>query len=169
MSCTDVCFTDPQRRCGLGRNPFEDFHLVAIKAVAVVASEVANAIKEYIVARSKSADRKIVALCSAFTRSNTYSRHITNGIGECTILISMQNKIGHHRHSQRCVRQVLGELPIETAAGSCALISTVSACCSPIVKRLRRALCFCLSSRPPALQRSFYQAPPIGSADIGPY
>jgi len=63
--------------------------------------------QEYVVARSKP-QRFTLA------RNNTYA---WNGVGECTILLSMQNKIGHHRHSLRCVR-------------------------SPIVKRLRRAFCF---------------------------
>src|SRR6185437_6473511 len=53
--------------------PFKHLHLVVVEAVAVVAAEITNAVEEYIVTRSKSADGQIVALRSALSRSNTYS------------------------------------------------------------------------------------------------
>src|SRR6185437_7073253 len=89
--------------------PFKHLHLVVVEAVAVVAAEITNAVEEYIVTRSKSADGQIVALRSALSRSNTYSWDVTNDVGERTILFIMQNKVRDYSHRLRCVQKVLGE------------------------------------------------------------
>src|SRR6185312_16554923 len=89
------------------RRPLENLYLVVVKAVAVVASEVTNAVEKYVVARSKPADREIVPLRPALSRSNTYSWHVTNSVCESTILLIMQNKVRDHSHRLRCVQQVL--------------------------------------------------------------
>ena len=101
-----ACGAAPELHAG---RTLEHFHLVVVKAVAVVAAEVANAVQKYVVARSKSPDGEIIPLRPAFSRSNTYSWYVTNGVGESTILLIMQNKIRDHSHRLRCVQQVLGE------------------------------------------------------------
>src|SRR4029077_12221648 len=55
----------------------QHFHLIHIERVAVVAAEVAHAVEEDVVARSKTADGEAVSLGSAFTGGEADAGYVT--------------------------------------------------------------------------------------------
>jgi len=100
---------------------FEDFYLLEVEAVAVVAAEVADAVEEDIVPRGKAADGEVVALGSAFAGGDADAGNVADGVEEGAVLFVLEDEVGDLDDGLGRVEEGFGEFGHADGVGEAAV------------------------------------------------